>query len=363
MRPMMSVSIASAIAFVVIGGLSVTAAHAEPGDAESDARPWAEGVSAAAQERALALYDDGNELLRAARFVEAAARYREAIEHWDHPGIHYNLTLALIQLEQPVEAYASVRKALRFGAEALEPDEYEQAQNYRTLLAQQVVTVEVTCQEPGAQVYLDGKEMFVGPGTGRRILLPGEHQVVASKEGFVTVTRPLLLLPGKPVTVAIELHRPVVDATVLERRWSSWSPWVTVGVGAALGLGGGALYWRADRNFARFDDDFAVACPTGCPDDDAPQDLLDRKSRATQQRGIGITGLVAGGAVLGTGMVMVYLNRPRAVRKERLSGDEVTGQHPGVDRSGTGRSSAGQRISIIPLLSPRGAGVSAYIPF
>src|SRR5437879_5618527 len=68
-------------------------------------RPWVRGVPAAEQKVALDLFREGNTLLKESLFVQAAAKYREALRHWNHPGIHYNLALALLNLDQPVEVY------------------------------------------------------------------------------------------------------------------------------------------------------------------------------------------------------------------------------------------------------------------
>ena len=63
-------------------------------------RPWAKGVSPEAQKAADELFRQGNDLLRESLFVQAATKYREALRRWDHPGIHYNLALALLNLDQ-----------------------------------------------------------------------------------------------------------------------------------------------------------------------------------------------------------------------------------------------------------------------
>src|SRR3954454_2214857 len=75
-------------------------------------RPWVLGVSAVEQKAALNLFREGNALLKESLFVQAAAKYREALRHWNHPGIHYNLALALLNLDQPVEVYKQLETAL-----------------------------------------------------------------------------------------------------------------------------------------------------------------------------------------------------------------------------------------------------------
>src|ERR1700733_7519084 len=65
-----------------------------PGTNESlqnggDTRPWASGVSPSEQ--------------------------RDALKHWDHPAIHYNLALAQMELAQPIEAYDNLTTAIKYG--------------------------------------------------------------------------------------------------------------------------------------------------------------------------------------------------------------------------------------------------------
>src|SRR5690349_4866887 len=70
-----------------------------------DVRPWAQGVPASEQKVALAAFRDGNSALNDGLFAKAAETYRSALTHWKHPAIYYNLALALMNLDNPIEAY------------------------------------------------------------------------------------------------------------------------------------------------------------------------------------------------------------------------------------------------------------------
>src|SRR5947209_7866588 len=97
-----------------------------PGNRAAE-RPWSRGVAAVEQKAALELFREGNALLKESLFVQAAAKYREALAHWNHPGIHYNLALALLNLDQPVEVYRQLEAALIYGPAPLDADKYEHA--------------------------------------------------------------------------------------------------------------------------------------------------------------------------------------------------------------------------------------------
>jgi len=111
-------------------------------------RPWAKGISPEEQKAALDLFNEGNNLLRDALFPKAAEKYREALTHWEHPAIYYNLALALVNLDQPVEMYDALDKAMAFGAAPLDADKYDRAKGYKILVEKQLALVEYTIATP-----------------------------------------------------------------------------------------------------------------------------------------------------------------------------------------------------------------------
>ncbi|HMG24400.1 MAG TPA: hypothetical protein VK607_23855, partial [Kofleriaceae bacterium] len=76
-------------------------------------------VAKADEECALAAFHAGIDLYNNGLFLQSVQRYREALKCWDHPGIHYNLALALINLDQPVGVYEQLNESIRYGAEPL----------------------------------------------------------------------------------------------------------------------------------------------------------------------------------------------------------------------------------------------------
>ena len=85
-------------------------------------RPWARGVSEQNQRRANELVQEGNALIKESFFAQAVAKYREALEHWDHPGVHYNLALALLTLDEPVATHRHLSEAMKYGAAPIGQD-------------------------------------------------------------------------------------------------------------------------------------------------------------------------------------------------------------------------------------------------
>lgn len=304
-------------------------------------RPWAEGVSLEDQQAARALFEEGNVLLKDSLFAQAAAKYREALARWDHPGIHYNLALSLMSLEQPIEVYEALSQATRYGDAPLDAEKLERAQSYLTLLQQQLVRVVIRCADEGARVTLDGKLLFTGPGTHESMMRAGEHSIIAQKPGHLTDTRQMVFSPGEPVDIDIDLLT-VDEATYTQRRWSAWKPWAVTGAGLVVSAAGGVLHWRSLSNFDSYDTEFGARCMTGCRDEQV-LDLNDMRDRATLQRRIAIVGSAVGGAALVSGLVLVYLNRGKVIRRDLT-------EEPA-------------HVTIEPLLAPGTGGVSATMRF
>jgi hypothetical protein len=278
----------------------------------AEARPWARGVSDAEQARALELYNAGNQEFAESRFAQAIGKYREAIGHWDHPAIRFNVAVALINLGQPVEARENLVRSLVHGPAALSADAYAQAQTYQKLLDAQLGHARITCQEPGAIVTLDGKLLFTSPGTVDLFLLPGEHQVVATKPGFITASRVLVLVAGKLTAYDI----PAIEAKPVPRnvrRWAPWKPWVVVGSGGAIGAAGMVMYVLAGKEFAAHDRLVVERCGNHCTADDLVRypEIPRRKSRAENEQIVAFSLLSAGGAVFVTGLVGLIMNQSR----------------------------------------------------
>lgn len=292
----------------------------------SEHRPWARGVPEARQRRAMALYRTGTRALKDLQFATAAARYREALRHWDHPGIHYHLAIALISLEQPLAAYRSVLAALRYDGAALHAHERMQALQYRDLLQQRVATLAVACTEPGAAVLLDGERLLAGPGQVERLVLAGEHHVVVRKPGHQTRSESLTLQPGT---------RTAVDIAGRHELLAHWIPWAMVGAGVAAGSLGGVLHWRASVDMVRFDALVTLDCSTGCRDDEgrSPAWLMER---ARREQYFAAGAYAVGTSLLVAGLVLAWRNPESSFRldQRRVPGKPVLA--PQVSRAGAG---------------------------
>lgn len=314
------------LGWTIAGVLAVVSgrAHAQPAAATAaqaeESRPWAAGVSEAEQAVALKLYRAGNLEFAESRFAQALAKYRAAIQHWDHPAIRFNMAVCLINLDQPLEAKDNLERGLAYGDGALGADAYSQGLTYRKLLDAQLARVRIVCPEPGTQVTLDGKFLFTGPGSLEEVLLPGEHQVVATKAESLTASKALVLVAGKLTTYDIRPLKLNV-ATRMVRRWEPWKPWAVLGSGAALAAVGAISYVAAKHNYASYSQGIDARCLhtgegarlSGC--DVAMvmtfSDLRRKRDRADTEQVVAFSLFSAGGAAVVAGAIGLILNQPR----------------------------------------------------
>ncbi len=325
----------AALAAILLTGALALADEAE--------RPWAQGVPKDAQARALSLFKDGNGALKESLFPAAVSKYREALRAWDHPAIHYNLALALVNLDQPIEVHQHLTSALRFGAAPLDEEKHQQAQRYLALIERQLTRVTVTTKVEGATVRLDGRTLFVGPGQWEGQVRAGQHTIVCSKDGFLPDERAMVFAGGDAQTFDMRVYR---EAELMEyqRPFSAVIPWTVLGVGIAAAGAGLGLHLGSQGEFQRYDaqvTDCASLAPVGgCTTARRFDSTLDG---ANSLQTAGLAMYAVGGAAVVTSLVLFYVGRPVAYRKT------VKVEAP--------------QVTVAPLLSPSGAGAMAHIRF
>lgn len=295
------------------------AAHADG----KSVTPWSRGVSEAAQKRALQLFREGNVFFEQEKYTEAVARYEQALSAWDNPSIRFNMALCLINMRQPLIAWDHLQRALRFGNAPLDKHVYAEAMRSVALLEASLAQLTVRSVQPGIKVMVDGVVALDGPGEYTTKLLPGKHQLVASRPGYITSSRALDLPPGTPDVeqIALELEKVTVQRDNYERRWAWWVPWSVEGGAAALALVATGVYLSASHEMQSYDKAFAVLpqCRTGCMDADIPAPLRAQRDRARRNSGVAIGMFVGAGAVAITGGVMAVMNRPFKVERRAVT--------------------------------------------
>ncbi|MFL5343922.1 MAG: hypothetical protein ACJ8AT_03980 [Hyalangium sp.] len=332
---------------VVLGMLRATPAAAQQPELGVGAeRPWAKGVPQDKQVAALALFRDGNFLLKNSLFPKAVEKYREALKLWDHPAIHYNMALALLNLNEPLELHEHLVAAMRYGEAPLDADKLERARTFKTLVEQQLSHVEITCDAPGATVMLDNKVLFKAPGRYEGFVVPGEHTFSATQEGYPRNDRKRTLTPGEKVTLPFKLYTDE-ELTRYTRHWDAWKSWAVLGAGVAVAGGGALLHLQARNSFDSFD--AGVLSCGGCI---PPPDLSSKRTRGDTLQKVAMGSYAAGGAALLTAMVLLYVNRAQPYH---ISPDEL--------EQGASATPGQQAVSVMPLVGSGEGGVLATFRF
>ena len=256
-------------------------------------------------------------------FARAAEKYVAALSKWKHPRFYYNLAAAQIGLGQEVEARESLEKALAHGAEPLGEAEFKEAQKKLQDVTHQLGRIRVTCQTPGAEVTLDGVTLFTGPGIHEGWVKAKAYELTAKKAGYLSEARRVTVSAGQIQDIELKLVT-LGQATDASRRWAVWKPWAVVAGGGAIAAAGAVLHALAARNFNAYDDAFLqLSCaspseeqPTpGCKRGQIPAALSDKLDLAKRQQSIAVGAYIAGGASLATGIVLLYVNRPRTMER------------------------------------------------
>ena len=311
----------------------------------ADVRPWATNVSQADQDAALQLFAQANGDLRDALFPKAADEYRQALTHWKHPAIYYNLALALVNLDQPVEMYDALTKAMAFGPAPLDEDKFERARGYKILVGKQLAHVELTCDTAGADVFLDGKKLFTAPGKFTGLVRTGEHTVLAKGPGYAPTQLAEKLVSGDTMRLHLKLFTDA-ELTRYHRKMPQWVPYTVTGAGVLIAGIGGVLHSQASSGFKDYDKAIAACAasdPTGgCST--APE-FQSKKDSASSKQTLAFVGYGIGTAALAAGIILIVVNRPSEYRIDPLAGQRETG------------------VAITPIVGAHGGGVAATVHF
>ena len=286
-----------------------------PAPIDNTPKPGAEGVPQDVQDKARALYEEGNTLFAQQAHAPALLKYKEAIALWEHPLIRFNLAVTEIRLERILEAADDLEKSLKYGDTPFKPELYQQALDYQALVKGRVGFIEASCDTTATRLLLDGKPWLDCPGTQKQRVLAGEHAIVGEKQGYLTASTKVVVAGGKTAQENVKLI-PLDQAVVLKYRYQRWIPWTMVGIGVAVGVGGVGTWFLGKNQMDQFEADFSTQCQNSCEKGlTAPEHraLAAQRDSAELKGRIGIAMMGTGGAVAITGIVLAIMNRGQRV--------------------------------------------------
>jgi hypothetical protein len=295
-----------AVAVVV---LASALAHADAPTAATKPPPWGVGVTAEQKATAQQHLDAGNAMFLERKYAEALEEYKQALAAWNHPAIRFNMVRCLIFLERAVEASDNLKLALQYGAAPFDETIYNEALGYEKLLQSQIGELEINCDQSGVQLTMDGQPLVACPGKETRRVLPGQHQIVGKKDGYMPRTVEVVVFGGKHHHESLVLD-PLSKVARIAHRWPTWIPWTVAGGGFALAGLGELLHVKATSDLSAFANTVTRDCPNGCPTRTFDRSL---ESSANVENAIAISMISIGASAVATGAVMLYLNRGHTV--------------------------------------------------
>jgi hypothetical protein len=317
------------VVILAVAPHSVRADNARTGE-----EPWYQ-ESSAAQQHAQALFKEAVVKHQLLLRDQAKQLYEQALESWDNPDIRWNLALVLEDLGEYLRAYQQLEGALRWG-EALGAERLQGIRDQmRVLETQRLARIEAHTDEPGADVRLDNQPWFRGAGRQSMLVTPGTHYIGVIKVGYTAPTTSVVVAAGEQYRVTLRM---AVDHLIETRRWSVRTPWSVVAVGAAIAAVGAV----AERQAIVHRDAAASALARDCGMQlVCPRTRPAGGDRAVTDHWVAIGAFAAGGTAIAAGVVLAWLNQPRAHRPEVPTSP----------------------VELISTVSPGGVGVSARVRF
>ncbi len=271
----------------------------------------------------------GRALLQEASRRYTDGEYTQALEAFQasyriDPGWRALNGLALCQRElgQDVAAYRSYQELLDEFGSILTAEQRAVAQQRQRELGARIARLEISVDQPGVRVTLDGRQIGRGPVRVTELVMPGSHHVVATGPGLRAHAEHVEVAAGQSRRLAIALEKERARVVVkytdapARRPMPVWVPWVTMGGGAVLAGAGGLLALSAGSDVDEFDR--LVASMSGDPpqpvstDDEMDRSVEDSLLDRADGKKTAATVLAIGGAVaVVTGITLAIMNRKR----------------------------------------------------
>jgi tetratricopeptide (TPR) repeat protein len=311
---------------------SVAPSDAPPAPADTAPSTAAEAQPGAVDpmEEARLRYERGLSLFSSAEYVLALVEFERAYQLSPNYRVLYNIGQVRIQLARYARALEALTQYLKQGGDAIDPERRAAVEKDLQMLSERTAKLGVTCNEPGANITLDGIVIGVTPLSEPIIVDAGEHNVGIRKVGFYDRFQAVTLAGRDTLTVDLDLVKLKHDgpSVVVERRterqiverpgrplmWAGWAATGTLGIGAGV-----AGYFGIQK---------AQELESKRTQYPLKQDEMQRTKRSAQTLFLAADLMGASAVVMGG--ISVYLtlsSSEKAVKK-------VTGRAPGKVRIG-----------------------------
>jgi hypothetical protein len=312
-------------------------------------------------ERARTLFDEAGELERQGQWTAAQDRLRAALRIRETPHLRYALGWALENSDRLLEARTEYEVALRLAQRGGHDEVSRLASTRIAEVDRKIPLVQIRVRGALAKdthVLVDGREVVVHGDVGTVPVDPGTRTVRVERSGKSASEQTVAVTPG--IFRVIELQgdedalpeaSPGVVADTRGRR--DVLPWVFVGGGGALVLGGVLLFVASSSDVSARDASMRQWCDaTACSGTTATRpestDAAAYRREAYDAASRGNTKQIIGGVLGGIGVAGIVVGSYMLVKKSR------EGDSPRAAR-------AGLRVDASPL--PGGAMAGASLAF
>lgn len=305
----------------------------------------AQEPEAAALEQASRHFDRGVELVQSGSYDQAVIEFERAYTLSGSPAVLYNLGMAYVAVERPVEACDALTRYLQHQAPSVRAEDRERIEQELARQCSRVGVIQLELQPPAARVTIDGRAF--GPETASQPLrlAVGNHWLEATLEGYqpirvvlsVTATAqrvPIRLLLLRESTrpsyadAVVPPSSPQVDKPALQPAYRT-TGYVLGAVGLAAEVAALTVYLISDARYDKWSKEEAELAPKRDALDDPSVDLdalnvrqganddLWSSVRALDKAAMGLA--IGGAALLVAGVTLVWTSAARGRRADRAT--------------------------------------------
>jgi hypothetical protein len=152
-------------------------------------------------------YARGVALANAGAYDQALAEFNRAYELIPHYAVLYNVGQAYLELGRTVKAVESLEQYLRLGAANVLPERRKEVEAVLAEISAELAAVQVTVDEEGARVSVDGEPVGRAPLSSPLRVSAGPHTVAAVSASGRRVEQTLELSRGETRPIELRFRR------------------------------------------------------------------------------------------------------------------------------------------------------------
>lgn len=192
-----------------------TTAEAAEGRAETEAVDASKPLSETLTGEAKAAYDEGKLLYMDGDYAGATLKFQAAYETSKDYRLLWNMVAAQKNLRNYAHAIDLLDRYLAEGGGQLSAEDRDEALALRQVMTPFVGELTIKVNEPGATVYLDGKQVGVTPLAQSLRLNMGNRKIRVEKPGFEPFTVEENIRGGSDAALEVTLQKKVTDGTLV----------------------------------------------------------------------------------------------------------------------------------------------------